>query len=323
MKIGIPRALATYEYPILYIKFFELLGFETVLSDETNKNIIDIGILKSIDESCLASKIFTGHVDYLTNIKDVDYIFIPRICTFSKTDTVCVKFYAMYDICKNIYPNSKFITLNIDYLKGENEFKAFIKLGKKLGKKYSQIVIAYLKARQMQKIYDHKKLLNQIRLLNNDNSKTKLLIVSHSYISHDKFMGYPIIEYLKDLNIDVIYANVNTISNHKSRNKINKKHGYQNISPNIYWKYSKDLLNGLDEYLDKVDGIIYLSVFPCGPDSLVNELAIRKINNKPSLNIIIDEQDSNTGLYTRLESFIDILEQVKSVNFDNVNESVV
>jgi len=43
-------------------------------------------------------------------------------------------------------------------------------------------------------------------------------------------------------------------------------------------------------------------------DSLVNELVMRKIS-KPYLNLIIDDLDSNTGLETRLESFIDIVEQ--------------
>ena len=37
-------------------------------------------------------------------------------------------------------------------------------------------------------------------------------------------------------------------------------------------------------------------------------LMIRKITNIPKLNIIIDELAAETGLITRLESFIDILE---------------
>ena len=68
-------------------------------------------------------------------------------------------------------------------------------------------------------------------------------------------------------------------------------------------------MNGVVQYKDKVDGIIYLSTFPCGTDALVNDISIRKVNNVPSLNIVLDEQNSNTGMITRLESFIDILEQ--------------
>jgi predicted nucleotide-binding protein (sugar kinase/HSP70/actin superfamily) len=305
MKIGIPRALSTYEYPILFIKFFELLGIEVVLSENTTKEILKEGIEHSIDESCLASKVFMGHVASLIKREDIDYIFIPRICTLNREDTVCVKFYALYDICKNVFDNKKFIALNIDYLKGETEFKAFLKLGKKLGKKYKDIVYAYFKARNMQRIYDKNKLDKQLQQLEKSQNKN-ILMVSHPYISYDKYLGYPIVKYLKEMGTNLIYADVNDLKNTKIL-RSRKIKDYKEISSTVYWKHSKDLLNGISSYVDKVDGIIYVSVFPCGPDSLVNELSIRKIKSVPSINIVIDEQDSNTGLYTRLESFVDIL----------------
>ena len=51
----------------------------------------------------------------------------------------------------------------------------------------------------------------------------------------------------------------------------------------------------------------HLSSFPCGPDSLVNELAIRKLDDIPSIKITVDESTATSGLITRLESFVDIL----------------
>ncbi|MPN06691.1 hypothetical protein SDC9_153947 [bioreactor metagenome] len=50
-----------------------------------------------------------------------------------------------------------------------------------------------------------------------------------------------------------------------------------------------------------------MSAFPCGPDSMVDEMIIRKFNGIPILNLILDDQDGTAGLETRLESFIDIL----------------
>ena len=52
-----------------------------------------------------------------------------------------------------------------------------------------------------------------------------------------------------------------------------------------------------------------MTSFPCGPDSLINELLIRKIKDIPIINIIVDEQTSEAGLHTRLESFVDIIKQ--------------
>ena len=43
-------------------------------------------------------------------------------------------------------------------------------------------------------------------------------------------------------------------------------------------------------------------------------LFIEDLINKPYLNLIIDDMDSLTGIKTRLESFVDILEQRKQKN---------
>lgn len=308
MKIGIPKAMFHYQNPVLYEAFFNNLGIDVVYSDDTNKEIIEEGKKYSIDENCLAAKIYLGHVANLvkrSKKENIDYIFIPRIGYYSKRETVCVKFYAMYDICKNIF-DAKFIDLNIDYSKGITELKAFFKLGEKLNKSYAQSFSSYIKAKNLEKLYRISKYNKQIKA-NQNNEKMKVLIVAHPYISYDKYLGEPIIKYFKNSGIDIILSDIN------KSNFINdsKNAGYKKISKSLYWKYNQNLLNGLFEYLDNVDGVIYLSTFPCGPDALVNELVLRKIKNKPSINIILDEQEIGAGLYTRLESFVDILEQNK------------
>ena len=50
-----------------------------------------------------------------------------------------------------------------------------------------------------------------------------------------------------------------------------------------------------------------------GPDSMVNEMIIRKFTGLPILNIVLDNQDGTAGLETRLESFTDILKLKKGV----------
>ena len=92
--------------------------------------------------------------------------------------------------------------------------------------------------------------------------------------------------------------------NHKTA-----KNNYQELSPTLYWSYSKELVGAINYYKKYVNGIIFLSTFPCGPDSLVNELIMRKLKNIPTTNIIIDELNAETGLETRIESFIDIIKE--------------
>ena len=108
------------------------------------------------------------------------------------------------------------------------------------------------------------------------------------------------------MGIEIIYAN---LLNHKIAKMYAK-----NLSPTLYWTYSKELIGAIEYYQYSVDGIIFLTTFPCGPDSLVNELMLRKISNLPVTNILVDEQTSTTGLGTRIESFIDIINERRKNN---------
>ena len=130
-------------------------------------------------------------------------------------------------------------------------------------------------------------------------NRLKILIVSHPYIVYDKYLSSNIINYLKNEDIDLLYSD-----------RMNRKEAiyYAEEEFNtLYFLYSKENIGSAFYYKDVVDGIIFLSAFPCGTDSLVNELAIRKLKNMPCINIILDDSTSTLGLYTRLESFVDII----------------
>lgn len=119
----------------------------------------------------------------------------------------------------------------------------------------------------------------------------------------DRLLGYPVVSYLKQNGSNVIFAD--------DYNKKKIKNGWENYSRTIYFKYNKELLTGLNLYMNKIDGIIFLSVFPCGPDSIISDLCIRRIHEKPVLNLILDEQNFDAGVETRIESFMDILKLKK------------
>ena len=58
---------------------------------------------------------------------------------------------------------------------------------------------------------------------------------------------------------------------------------------------------------ERIDGIVLVSAFPCGPDSMTDDAILRCIQGKPILNLTIDAQSGTAGLETRVESFVDIL----------------
>ena len=294
--IGIPKAFLYYRYSVLWKTFFENLGCKIVISKDTTKETIELGKSYSIDESCLSSKIYLGHV---ASLKDkCDYILIPRVSDYGKNEKVCVKFNATYDIARNLFPNTKILDYNIEKNKQRFTILSFLKIGFKVLKSYFLAKSKYKKENQKKYEDQNKKISN--------NKNLKILIVSHPYNIYDNYIGSPIIKKLESMNIDIIYAD-------KLNPKISRKHA-KKLSPTLYWTYSKELIGSITYYKDLIDGVIFLTAFPCGPDSLVNELLLRKINDIPMTNILVDELTASAGLETRLESFVDIIKERRKKN---------
>ena len=295
IKIGIPRGFLYYRNYILWKNFFEGIGCTLILSPVTNKTIIDDGKNLSVDESCLPSKIYMGHIKYLSD--KCDYILIPRICNYGKGNRVCMKFNGIYDVVRNVFPDIKILDYNIDHVKFRYEMFGFIKIGFKLNRNLFKIIYSYIMAKNKERKYNVSLIQSQISILKSN--KLKILIVAHPYVIYDEYLGKTILDYFKDNGIDVLYGD-----------RLDKKESIsyaEDFSDTLYFLYSKEIIGSAFYYKFAVDGIIFLSSFPCGPDSLVNELAIRKLDGIPCINITVDESSATSGLITRLESFIDII----------------
>lgn len=295
IRIGIPRAFLYYRNYILWKTFFEGLGCTLILSHITNKNIIEGGKNLSVDEACLPSKIYLGHIKYLSG--KCDYILVPRICNYGKGNRVCMKFNGIYDVVHNLFPNIDIFDYNIDNLKFKYEFFEFFKMGFKIRKNIFKIVYYYIQGKAKERKQNLSLTRNQVNILKS--SKLKVLIIAHPYVIYDDYLGSTITKHFKDNEIDILYSD-----------RMDRKESIcyaKEFSSTLYFLYSKEIIGSAFYYKDAIDGIVFLSSFPCGPDSLVNELAIRKLNDIPVINITVDESTATSGLITRLESFIDIV----------------
>lgn len=296
VKIGIPKALLFYKYGDLWQAFFEELGCDIVISPNTNREILDWGNSFSVDEACLSMKIYMGHVYYL--IDKCDYILVPRIICLKKNEKLCTNFSALYDLVRNTF-SKNIIHYNIDIGKHEDEFYAFTTMGLELGFTYRKIVKAYKNAKEIEKRKIERRIAKQNSLIASS-KKLKILLAGHPYNLYDDFIGKPIIKLLEENNITVVYSDL--------YDKKYLKSEVEKISKKNYWTYNREIIASISHYQDNVDGIILLTTFPCGPDSLSNEMIIRNVNI-PITNIIIDDSSADAGIITRIESFIDILEE--------------
>lgn len=304
IKVGIPRALFYYYFKDIWINFFTELGIKVIVSPKTNKEIINLGIKYSTDEMCLSVKNYIGHVAYLKN--KCDYILIPRIANYGPYNQTCTNFLALFDYLNNTL-DLNILNYNIDLNNNETEKEGLINIAIKLGVPKKTALMAYkVSLIKNNKVKKALKIINHNKLSSN---KLKILLISHSYNTYDEYIGIPIIKLLEKLNIEIIYSDQ---FNQELLNRESKK-----LSSNIYWKYSKEMLGSLILANNQINGVIFLSTFPCGLDSLANEYIMRKINI-PYINIVLDDLDSISGIETRIESFIDILEQHKSKIYLNI-----
>jgi predicted nucleotide-binding protein (sugar kinase/HSP70/actin superfamily) len=302
ITVGIPRAFLYYRYKNLWLNFFKNLNIPVIVSPPTNKKILNLGQQYSIDESCISAKIYLGHIAYLQD--KCDYILIPRVSDYGKNEKTCVKFNGQYDLVKNLFPNLKILNYNIEKTKHTSELLSFIKIGKELNKSSISSLKSYQNAKKESLKIEKELIIKQNKLLLSP--KLKILVVSHPYNIYDKYIGEPIKKILEELDVELLYAD-------KVDKKTARKYA-KNYSPTLYWTYSKELIGSIGYYKDKIDGIIFITSFPCGPDSLVNELIIRKLKDIPMTNILVNESTAEAGLQTRLESFIDIIKEKGGIN---------
>ena len=295
--IGIPRGMLYYRYEILWKTFFTKLGHDVRVSPSTTQSIAEQGMALTIDEACLSLKLYFGHVHALMG--KCNYIFIPRVSNFGQNRDMCPRFHALYDVAANLFRDSgqKFLTCNIDVTRGEGELKAFLSLGQTLGCSLKQTLSAYKAAkREVERAWKDKLRAQKKRL---DQEGLKILIAGHDYLIHDAFVGKPITDFLAGNGVIPIEAGVVDRDTALKRSL--------ELSPTIRWELNREIVGGIAQYQDKVDGVIFLSAFPCGPDAMVNELMLRRMDDLPMLNLVLDGQNGTAGLETRLESFLDII----------------
>ena len=311
-RVGIARALLYYNLYPLWGAFLEKMGTEVIVSSPTNRQICSAGVKHALDELCLPMKIFYGHI---LSLKDkVDYLFVPRIASIERGSFVCAKFWGLSDVIKNSLEDiPPLLTTNID-LNRKSLKKSMWHLGRKLTRSPFRIHGAYRKAKEAQRNFlqstqkisspaEFVALLEKKKTKANSISNYKVGLIGRSYNIYDEYLNMDIVSKLEKMGVSVTVPEVLPPAIlHKEAKKLSRQN---------YWTYGNEML-GAAHYLakGKVDGLIFLASFGCGPDSLLVELAIRKLEDRiPILSLIFDEGRAETNILTRLESFIEIIKK--------------
>ena len=295
MTVGIPRALAYYRYGTLWEAFFQELGINYVLSEETHQGLIAEGLRHTVDESCLPAKLYMGHVSALVDYCDL--LLVPRLYRLGKQEEFCARFWGLYDTVRLAFPRNRILSYELNSARASHEMAGFVSMGKVLGKSISATVKAYRAA----KVYQQTKIDENIRggQIRLSQSGPKILIAAQSYILHDPFIGGMVARLVREQGGMPIF-----VDNWEAKECLLHS---SKISKDLYWIANREILGALQLARGIVDGVILLTAFPCGSDCLANELALRRVNDLPIAQIIMDEQQGSEGLQTRIESFMDMI----------------
>jgi predicted nucleotide-binding protein (sugar kinase/HSP70/actin superfamily) len=297
MKVGIPKGLLYYNYKPFIHTFFEELGAELIVSSDTNKDTLNNGVKYCVDEACLPVKIFHGHV---AEIKDqCDLILIPRIMQLREREFICPKFCGLPEMVMNSIPNLPKVTTEPIYaMSKERLFKWAKVVGKQVNHNNSRLNKAFEAAVECQ--------LKDKRGINDESSQMKVALAGHPYNIYDNYINMNIVKKLKKLGVGVVTEEiVDEATKEKEISKLFKR---------PFWSFARDNYSFTSIAAEKklVNGIIYISSFACGIDSVVIELIKHNVEDFPLLILKVDEHTGEAGLDTRIEAFVDMLERRSS-----------
>ncbi len=329
MTIGIPRGMSFYnDYPFYY-GFFTDLGIKIVLSDITTKQTMSSGSSLVVTETCLPIKIYIGHVLNLLD-KGVNKILVPSIQSIAPKIYNCSKIRGLPDLVRNVVKRDfTMIEATLDKSEKNQGLYEFlsemvapfgitdmdkIKKASKAGwRTYNNFHIMSKSGMSYQKAMNYA-LQGKVFIENQTKEyPISIALIAHGYNIFDERASMKIFDKLEKMDVKV-YSSL-----HLSKEQMDD--GIKALGHDMYWANEREMTGAAGHFMkdNKIDGMITVTAFGCGPDSLMVERITRKAKrfNKPLLNLTIDEQTGEAGFITRLEAFVDMLFRKKRAKIIN------
>lgn len=349
MRLGFPRALTYYDYYPFWAGFFYKLGIELVTSPLTNREIMEIGLKKAPDETCLPVKVLVGHLIALKDV-DVDGIFLPRLVSMEEGTYLCPKILGLPESVLYAVPTeSKVYSVDVNWREGKRKvLNSLLDFGSKIQRSKSQIREGFAEAQRWQRAYQRMRnnhwnfeesmecfeALAEPMKLNDlgfskegsmsqkpsdfedglikteeenrsrEEKRPKIALIGHSYLTYESYASLNLLQRLREKAEVLVVENVESRPIEEKQKQLEKK---------IFWSHAKKIYGAGSFYVEdpEVDGLIYLSCFGCGTDSMTNDMLSRRARKvqKPYLVLTLDEHSGEAGLVTRIEAFLDMLER--------------
>jgi len=308
--IGIPRGLMVFYQQFPYWStFFQELGFNVVISEETSSQTIKKGLSKIVAETCFPVEVMHGHIYEMLD-QGLDYIFTPFIinskaeigndtsncnCPWVQT----VPFMVKASISEEQKEKLLSPTLNFRYYGRVVEKELHDFFGKRFGLSKRQIVEAMRKADTRQEAFEDKvRARGREVMAKLPADRESLVIIGRPYNTGDPALNLSMVDKL--INLDVLPIPMDFLPLHDEH--------ITDDYDKMYWPNGQRIIaaSRIIARDDRLHGI-YMGNFRCGPDSFLAHFVHEEMAGKPYMEIEIDEHGADAGMITRYEAFLDSL----------------
>jgi predicted CoA-substrate-specific enzyme activase len=294
-RIGIPRALTTHSLFPLYSTFFSALGMEVVLSA-----VDPGGDLRAHSGFCLPAQIAHGAVLDLAQ-RGVRLVFLPNVVRMPqhnscKDSYLCPITQAGPYFVAKAFPDAHFLPPVLDFTDGYGASTtmtdlAVTELGfprELAGEAWAAAVHDQTEAESALMELGRKALAQALAT-----GEPAILLAGHSYNAYAPEASQSVGKKLSSMGVPVIPADCLVPVG---------------AGPTV-WHFANQILNAVS--LAKQNSNLFLlsvSNFSCTIDAFTHSILASELGSKPYLILEIDAHTADAGVQTRLEAFLDIVE---------------
>ena len=308
LRVGIPRAMSTFDRYPFWHRYFTELGMEVVLSPATDHKIASQGVEMALAQPCYPIQVAHGHALALIQ-QGVDYVLLPNILNAESDEgSACIAHfcpwnqtlpYVLASAPRLEEHQHKFLVPTLHFQMGREVVKkGLAECVRKLGVTRRASDMAADAAYTAQRTFQERLLEAGRRAFEvlDETGEPGLVLVGRSYNIYDRNINCDIPRKLRNR----YGANVIPIDF-----LVTGKEHIGDLHPNMYWTSGQKILAAARMIATRPNiHLIYISNFKCGPDSYIKHFT-REAVGAPLLVLTFDGHGNDAGFMTRCEAYLD------------------
>ncbi|MGC8494046.1 MAG: acyl-CoA dehydratase activase [Syntrophobacteraceae bacterium] len=307
--IGIPLALHSLEWGVMWAHLFSELGFPVRMSPGTTNKLAFLGVESVVSEVCFPVKVFHGHVRYLMD--RAEYLFMPNVVNApvpqeGETGYFCPLVQSSQFMSRSALniADERIIRPSLYLREGpENQVFAIEKaFPRALRPKRSDIERALFKAAARQA--EFRRQLTEVgkEIINGfDPAQPVWIVTGRPYNLYDDRLNLQLGKQLAKLGIKALPMD---LVDSDSEDMSDFKRMFWGLGARII-RTAKMILRTPNWYG------VHLTNFSCGADSFIEHFYRHLLADKPSLILELDEHSAVAGLLTRVEAYRNVVRNLQ------------